>query len=64
VRHPGGKVGEKFELKGTYEIKQDIVTIRLIFPPKEIVPKDMASKDFMIKGNTLVDVKGGIWVKK
>ena len=37
MRHPGGQVGEPFELKGTYEIKGDIVTLKLISPAGEKV---------------------------
>ena len=49
MRHPGGQVGEPFELKGTYEIKGDIVTLKLISPAGE---KVRGTKDFTLKGNT------------
>ena len=61
VRHPSGQVGEPFELKGTYEIKGDIVTLKLISPAGE---KVRGTKDFTLKGNTLVDARGEIWIKR
>jgi hypothetical protein len=60
-RTPSGQVGEPFELKGNYEIKGDIVTLKLVTLTGE---KVRGTKDFTLKGKTLVDAEGGIWIKE
>lgn len=61
TRTPSGQVGKPSELKGTYEIKRDIVTLKLTTLSGE---KLRGTKDFTLKGKTLVDAEGGIWIKR
>ena len=52
------------EFNGTYEIKRDIVTLKPIFPSGTIPKGVKSTVDLTLKGNTLVDAKGEIWIKR